>query len=88
VIPRSRLWPVRLRNHIIPKWGDVDWIDGKLTVERSVVCQNVDDVKTAESRKLVIDRVLLAAFRHRSKQPSASPALPNGRRQTFDFVHI
>ncbi|HEY3973470.1 MAG TPA: site-specific integrase [Candidatus Sulfotelmatobacter sp.] len=42
------------------KWSDVDWINERLTVERGVVCQQVDDVKTAESRKiLVISRELL-----------------------------
>ena len=45
------------------KWSDVDWIDGKLTVERGIVCQQVDDVKTAESRKkLSINRELLDAL--------------------------
>ena len=28
------------------KWSDVDWLNGKLLVERRIVCQNVDDVKT------------------------------------------
>ena len=31
--------------------GDVDWLNGKLTVERGIVEHNVDDVKTNESRK-------------------------------------
>jgi integrase len=44
-------------------WSDVDWLDGKLLVERGIVCQQVDDVKTAESRKrLTIDRDLLTAL--------------------------
>jgi integrase len=54
---------LRISECLALKWRDVDWIDGKLTVERSIVCQNVDDVKTAESRKrLVIDRELLSAL--------------------------
>lgn len=46
------------------KWSDADWINGKLTVERGIVCQQVDDVKTAESRKkLVISPELLDAVK-------------------------
>jgi integrase len=55
---------LRISECLALKWRDVDWMEGKLTVERSIVCQNVDDVKTAESRKtLVIDRELLAALK-------------------------
>jgi integrase len=36
------------------KWSDVDWLNGKLLVERGIVCQNVDDVKTSESRKQMV----------------------------------
>lgn len=54
---------LRISECLALKWHDVDWIDGKLTVERGIVCQQVDEVKTAESRKkLVIDRELLAAL--------------------------
>ena len=50
------------------KWSDVDWLNGKLLVERGIVCQNVDDVKTSESRKqLVLAGELIAAL-HRWKQ--------------------
>lgn len=55
---------LRISECLALKWRDVDWTEGKLTVERSIVCQNVDDVKTAESRKkLVIDRELLQALK-------------------------
>ncbi len=48
----------------------MDWINGKLTVERGIVCQQVDDVKTAESRKkLAINGELLDALK-RCKQAS------------------
>ena len=54
---------LRISECLALKWKDVDWIDRKLTVERGIVCQTVDDVKTAESRKrLVIDRELLTAL--------------------------
>jgi hypothetical protein len=33
--------------------SDVDWLSGKLLVERGIVAQKVDDVKTSESRKLL-----------------------------------
>ena len=33
------------------KWADVDWLNAKLKIERSVVEQHVDDVKTDGSRK-------------------------------------
>jgi integrase len=29
----------------------MDWLNGKLKVERGIVCQQVDDVKTSESRR-------------------------------------
>ena len=33
------------------KWGDVDWLNSRLNVERAIVCQIVDDVKTPESQQ-------------------------------------
>jgi integrase len=33
------------------RWSDVDWLNGRLRVERGIVERNVDDVKTDESRK-------------------------------------
>jgi len=46
------------------KWADVDWLNGRLRVERGIVCQHVDDVKTAQSRRdLVIDGELLVALK-------------------------
>ena len=46
------------------KWADVDWLNGKLRVERGIVCQKVDDVKTAESRRdLAIDGELLGSLK-------------------------
>jgi len=45
------------------KWSDVDWLNDKLLVERGIVCQNVDDVKTSESRKqLVLAGELITAL--------------------------
>jgi integrase len=42
---------LRISECLALRWSDVDWINGKLTVERGIVCQHVDDVKTTESRK-------------------------------------
>jgi len=55
---------LRISECLALKWSDVDWLNGKLLVERGIVAQQVDDVKTAESRKtLVIDGGLLTALR-------------------------
>jgi integrase len=51
---------VRISECLALKWSDVNWLGGLLRVERGIVEQNVDDVKTAESRKsLVIANELL-----------------------------
>jgi integrase len=42
---------LRISECLALRWSDVDWTNGKLTVERGIVCQQVDDVKTTESRK-------------------------------------
>ncbi len=61
---------LRISECLALKWSDVDWINGKLTVERGIVCQQVDDVKTAESRKkLAINGELLDPLK-RCKQAS------------------
>ena len=33
------------------QWRDVDWLNSKLQIERAIVMQHVDDVKTTASRK-------------------------------------
>ncbi len=45
---------LRISECLALRWADVDWLNGKLTVERGIVCQRVDDVKTAESRKQLV----------------------------------
>lgn len=42
---------LRISECLALKWSDVDWLKSTLTVTRSIVYQNVDDVKTAGSRK-------------------------------------
>jgi integrase len=54
---------LRISECLALKWSDVDWFNGKLTVERGIVCQQVDDVKTAESRKrMSIDEGMLTTL--------------------------
>ncbi|HEV2395725.1 MAG TPA: site-specific integrase [Candidatus Sulfotelmatobacter sp.] len=55
---------LRISECLALKWSDVDWLNGKLCVERGIVCQNVDEVKTPESQqKLVIDGELLTSLK-------------------------
>jgi integrase len=42
---------LRISGCLALRWSDIDWLNGQLLVERGIVEQNVDDVKTEESRK-------------------------------------
>jgi len=42
---------LRISECLALKWSDVDWLNGKLQVERGIVRQHVGEVKTAGSRK-------------------------------------
>lgn len=54
---------LRISECLALQWSDVDWLNSKLRVERGIVCQEVDDVKSEESRKqLTIDRELLTTL--------------------------
>jgi integrase len=37
---------LRISEALTLRWSDVDWLNGKLHVERGIVRQQVDDVKT------------------------------------------
>ena len=37
---------LRISECLALKWCDVDWLSGKLRIERAIVRQRVDDVKT------------------------------------------
>lgn len=51
---------LRISEALALKWRDVDWLNRRLRVERGIVCQIVDDVKTPESRRdLHIDNEML-----------------------------
>src|ERR1035441_1465317 len=44
---------LRISEALALKWRDVDWLNGKLSVERGIVRQRVDDVKTETSHKAI-----------------------------------
>jgi integrase len=44
---------LRISECLALKWGDVDWINGRLRIERGIVRQQVDDVKTIYSQKQI-----------------------------------
>ncbi len=55
---------LRISECLALKWSDVDWLNGRLSVERGIVRQNVGDVKTANSQKTMsIDAELLAILK-------------------------
>lgn len=55
---------MRISECLALKWRDVDWLNGTLLVERGIVRQIVDDVKTENSELLMnIDAELLAALK-------------------------
>jgi integrase len=55
---------LRISECLALKWCDVDWLNGKLRIERAIVRQCVDDVKTVYSQKqMSIDPELLAILK-------------------------
>ncbi len=55
---------LRISECLALKWSDVDWLNGKLRIERAIVRQQVDDVKTIYSQKqMSIDPELLARLK-------------------------
>jgi integrase len=55
---------LRISECLALKWADVDWLEIRLRVERGIVCQHVDEVKTTESRKtLTISLELLTVLK-------------------------
>jgi integrase len=55
---------LRISECLALKWSDVDWLNGKLRIERAIVRQHVDDVKTIYSQKQMnIDSELLVILK-------------------------
>jgi integrase len=44
---------LRISEALALRWSDVDWLNAKLRVERGIVCQQVDEVKSSESRRFL-----------------------------------
>jgi integrase len=42
---------LRVSELLALRWSDVDWLNCKLRIQRAIVMQNVDEVKTEESRR-------------------------------------
>ncbi len=55
---------LRISECLALKWSDVDWLNSKLRIERAIVRQHVDDVKTVYSQKqMSIDAELLGILK-------------------------
>jgi len=55
---------LRISECLALRWSDVDWLNGRLHVERGIVHQVVDDVKTPEShRAMHIDAAILQGLK-------------------------
>jgi integrase len=55
---------LRISECLALKWSDVDWLNGKLRIERGIVRQRVGDTKTAYSnRPLLIDVEMLEVLK-------------------------
>jgi integrase len=51
---------LRISECLALRWSDVDWLNGSLHIQRGIVRQNVDDVKTDESEQhMAIDSGML-----------------------------
>lgn len=54
---------LRISEALALKWGDVNWLSKKLSVERGIVRQNIDDVKTETSHTAIaISQVMIEAL--------------------------
>jgi integrase len=66
---------LRISEALALKWGDVDWLNDKLCVERGIVEHNVDDVKTDGSRKSLVIAADVLEVLKRWKQTTQFSAL-------------
>lgn len=42
---------LRISECLALRWSDLDWLNARLSIERGIVCQKVDEVKTPESQR-------------------------------------
>jgi integrase len=64
---------LRISECLALKWSDVDWLNGTLNVERGIVHQVIDDVKTPESERLMhIDAEVLSVLKTWKQQSQFS----------------
>ncbi len=55
---------LRISEALALRWADVDWLAGKLTVERGIIRQHVGDVKTEMSHSAIaISKIMLEALK-------------------------
>jgi integrase len=55
---------LRISEALALRWSDVDWLNGKLNVQRGIVRQHVDDVKTETSHKAItITQTMIEALK-------------------------
>jgi integrase len=55
---------LRISECLALKWSDIDWLDEKLSIQRGIVRQWVDDVKTVDSQKAMsIDSTMLEVLK-------------------------
>jgi integrase len=45
---------LRISECLALQWLDVDWLNGGLRIERRIVCQQVDEVKTSQSKRTMV----------------------------------
>jgi len=65
---------LRISECLALRWSDVDWLNGRLQVERAIVCQNIDDTKTDESRQKIVIASELLTVLQTWKQATQFPA--------------
>lgn len=66
---------LRISETLALKWSDIDWLDSKLQVERGIVGQIVDDVKTRESESQPpVDEAVLAVLKNWKQMSQFSDA--------------
>jgi integrase len=54
---------LRISECLALKWSDIDWLNGKISVQRGIVRQRVNDVKTVYSRRrMSVDAGILAVL--------------------------